>query len=219
MDVTEALRRRNSTRAFLPTPIDDEILARVLEAARQSPSWSNTQPWLLAVATGAHTDALRQDMSDAAAREIPGGDYPMGFTYPPVLQQRRRGSGFGLYGVLGIAKDDGAGRAAQFAKNYAFFGAPCVLFLFAHEALGEYAVLDAGIALQSLLLAATEAGLGSCAQAALASFPHVVRRHFDVPEGYKLVCGAALGYASDDVVNTWRPPRAPLSELVLRPRP
>jgi nitroreductase len=85
--------------------------------------------------------------------------------------------------------------------------------------LGEYAVLDAGIALQSLLLAATAEGLGSCAQAALASFPHVVRKHFDVPEGYKLVCGAALGYASDDVVNTWRPPRAPLSELVLHPRP
>lgn len=107
---------------------------------------------------------------------------------------------------------------AAFRRNWELFGAPVVMFLFCHEVVGVYGVLDAGIYLQSLMLAATAEGLGTCAQAALAMYPSVVRRHFEVPEGYKLLCGVSLGHPADDDVNRFRPARAPLSELVLWPR-
>jgi len=45
MDVYEALRTRKSVRAFLPRGVPDELLRRVLEAARAAPSARNAQEW------------------------------------------------------------------------------------------------------------------------------------------------------------------------------
>lgn len=215
MDVHEALRSRTSVRAFRRDPIPEPVLRRVLEAALHSPSWANTQPYRLALASGADCDRLRTALLDAVVAQLPGGDHPMLFAYPPELQARRRAAGFGLYAALGIERHDNDRREAQYRRNFAFFDAPAVAFLFAHDALGVYGVLDAGCFLQSLLLAATAEGLGMCAQASLASYPHIVRRHFDVPEGYKLLCGVSIGYAAAAPENGFRPIRMTLAELLL----
>lgn len=207
MRLDEALRRRASVRAFRSDPIDDAVLARVVDAALHSPSWSNTQPYRLALANGTRCDAIRRDLLAASASEPPAPDHPMLFDYPPELAARRRATGFGLYAVLGIGREDGDRRAAQYQRNFAFFDAPAVAFLFAHEALGVYSVLDAGVFLQSFLLAATAEGLGTCAQASLASHPAVVRRHFAVPDGHRLLCGISIGHPADDPANGFRPGR------------
>jgi nitroreductase len=218
MDLLTALANRSSIRAFKPDPVDEARLLRLLEAAGEAPSWSNTQPYLVAVANGALCEAVRKDMLAAADSRVPEGEYPIPLEYPTPLKERRQATGYGLYGVLGIERSDRPARAEQFRKNYAFFGAPVVMFLFCHEALGHYSVLDAGIWLQSLMLAATADGLGTCAQAALASYPDVVRKHFDVPAGYRLLCGLALGHPADDPVNRFRPARLPVEELLIPAR-
>ncbi len=229
MDTQSALRRRHSTRQFSPRPIDDAVIDAILDDAREAPSWSNTQPWRVAVANGAVCDSLRHDLMAAAASRAPSPDYPQLFEYPPLLQARRRATGFGLYEKLGIAREDKEARARQFEKNFAIFDAPAALFLYAHKALEHYAVLDAGCFLMALLLSATARDVSTCAQAVLASFPDVVDRHFrrtsegsaeknDVDDDWKLLCGVAIGYAADDVVNTFRPARIPVAELKALPR-
>jgi nitroreductase len=45
MDVWEAIERRNSVRAYLPDPVPEESLERVMEAGRRAPSAFNRQPW------------------------------------------------------------------------------------------------------------------------------------------------------------------------------
>lgn len=45
MDFYEVIRTRRSIRAYRPDPIPEEVLNRVLEAARIAPSGSNRQPW------------------------------------------------------------------------------------------------------------------------------------------------------------------------------
>ncbi len=45
MDVSEAIRKRCSVRQFRDEVITDDILHRILEAARWAPSPFNTQPW------------------------------------------------------------------------------------------------------------------------------------------------------------------------------
>ena len=79
-------------------------------------------------------------------------------------------------------------------------------------------MLDAGVFLQSLLLAAADAGLGTCAQASLASYPQVVRRHFDVPDGYRLLCGISIGWPADAPENRFRPGRIATRELLVPAR-
>ncbi len=103
-------------------------------------------------------------------------------------------------------------------KNFSFFGAPTVLFVFCSADLGAYAALDTGAFIQSLSLAAHARGLGTCAQAALATWAGPVKRRFDIPPGYKLICGVSLGYPSDDPVNAYAPTRRTLGELCIQPR-
>ena len=238
MSVVEALRRRSSIRAFDARPVPAEIVERVIATALEAPSWSNTQPFKVAIASGATRDALAAELSALydkgtrllrekpvmrAVKAVLGGvapdrDYRAPERYPPELLARRRATGFGLYGQLGIARDDHAARDAQMRRNFQFFDAPVGLFVFAHEALGAYAVLDAGHFMMALMLAAEEEGLGTCAQAALATWKGPVVRRFAVPEGYKLLCGMALGYpAKDAPVNRFRPKRAPLKEFIIAP--
>ena len=45
MDVEEAIRSRRSIRRFLPDPLPEQLIREVLDAARWSPSWRNTQAW------------------------------------------------------------------------------------------------------------------------------------------------------------------------------
>jgi nitroreductase len=49
MDIYTAVRVRRSVRAYADKPIEDEKLARIMEAARLAPSASNRQEWRLVV--------------------------------------------------------------------------------------------------------------------------------------------------------------------------
>lgn len=51
MDVFEAVRSRKSVRTYAETPVPEESLTRILEAARVAPSASNRQPWYFIVVT------------------------------------------------------------------------------------------------------------------------------------------------------------------------
>ena len=45
MDIFDAIKTRHSYRQYKPDPVSDDDLAKILEAARQAPSWKNTQCW------------------------------------------------------------------------------------------------------------------------------------------------------------------------------
>ncbi|MGQ9515386.1 MAG: nitroreductase family protein [Thermoproteota archaeon] len=45
MEVRDAIRKRRSIRKFKPYHMPKESLIEILEAARLSPSYANTQPW------------------------------------------------------------------------------------------------------------------------------------------------------------------------------
>jgi nitroreductase len=43
MDTLETIRSRRSVRQYSSAPVPDDVLAKVMEAARWAPSWANTQ--------------------------------------------------------------------------------------------------------------------------------------------------------------------------------
>ena len=236
--LAELLRQRRSVRDFRAEAISDAILDAVLADANCSPSWSNTQPYRIAIASEALRDKLAQKLTarfDAGAKALgggaigkirawltregmPDGDFNVHFEYPADLLARRRATGFGLYQLLGIDRYDMAARNAQMRRNFEFFGAPTVMFIFVHGGLREYAVLDAGIFLQSLMLSAESHGLATCAQGALATWAGPVKAAFEVPANYKLLCGLSIGYASDHPVNQYHPGRGSVEDLRIAPR-
>ena len=51
---------RHSVRDFRTDPVPPEVIEEILEDARQAPSWSNTRPFMVALATGEQADRLRE---------------------------------------------------------------------------------------------------------------------------------------------------------------
>ena len=232
---TQLVQSRRSVRDYAPTPIPQAVLDAVLADANHAPSWSNTQPYRIAVASGPVRDRLATELGQRfdkgmAAQNggwlakakllltrdgLPDGDYTVNFEYPADLQPPRRATGHGLYELLGIGRKDHAAREAQMRRNFEFFGAPTAIFVFVHSGLREFSVLDAGIYIQTLMLSAHAHGLGTCAQGALATWGGPVRAAFDIPAGYKLICGISIGYATDHAVNQYNPGRqAAVSRLI-----
>jgi len=57
MDVFECIRTRRTVREFKPDPVPDEIVHKILQAGRWTPSSSNTQPWHFVVVSNRETIA------------------------------------------------------------------------------------------------------------------------------------------------------------------
>jgi nitroreductase len=147
---------------------------------------------------------------------MPDGDFKVNFEYPKEFMPRKQATGQGLYEILHIERSDKAARDKQLRRNFEFFGAPTAIFFFIHEAFKEYAAVDAGIFMQTLMLSAHSHGLASCPQAALGTWGSPVRAAFDIPKEYKLISGLSLGYAADSKVNQYSPGRGTVEGLTFK---
>lgn len=217
-------RSRRSTRDFLPTEITADTLREILSEGLAAPSWSNTRPFLVAVASGDKRDQISRALI-ARLREfkdLPGmgadADYSHSVPYPAGLLERSQRVGKGIYDTLGINRNDVSGRISFLERNYQFFGAPTALFFFSHRGLDQFGTLDLGLYMQTVMLAAKVRGVGSCPQGYLGNYPDIIRSEFDVSDDYALVCGMSIGYASDHPINSWEAERLPIEELLLRNR-
>jgi nitroreductase len=109
---------------------------------------------------------------------------------------------------LGIAKGEKEKMHQHHRRNFEFFGAPVGLFFTAHRSLEGGSLIDYGMFLQNLMLAAKARGLDTCPQAAWNSFSEVIMSHIGASEEEKLICGMSLGWSDQtQVVNTFMTPR------------
>ena len=205
--------QRRSVRAYLPTPVPDDVLHAVLVQARLAPSGANLQPGSLVQVRGVVREALTADLLDAFQQ---GREEAEDYSYfpqpmPHTLRRRQVAAAQALYGALGVARDDRAGRDAQFERNFRFFDAPVALIVTMPHDMGSGCYMDLGMALYGLMLAAQAEGLATCAIGALASYPSLIRQHLGLDEASVVVCGIALGYADPQAsVNQTRTERCDL---------
>lgn len=217
MKVSEALATRMSCRAFLPTPVPATTVRAILDAARQTPSGGNLQPWQVCALTG---DPLREllERVKSKVRLHPRGEPPEYDIYPPALwepyRSRRFKCGEDLYATIGVKREDKLGRLLQFARNYEFFGAPVGLLFFLDRRLGPPQWSDVGMYMQSVMLLAREHGLHTCAQEAWSVWHGTVREFLGMPQELILFSGMALGWRDESApINTLRTDRAPLEDF------
>ena len=223
VSIQQALDSRMSARAFTQQTVSKDIIADILQMAARAPSGTNTQPWKVYVLQGASRDSL-VDKVCAAHDEIrahpeKAADYREAYDYYPEKWvspyiDRRRENGWSLYGLLGIGKADKDKMHAQHQRNYKFFDAPVGLMFTLDKVMGRGSLVDYGMFLQSIMLAARAHGLHTCPQAAWNGFANIILPHLDAGADEMLVCGMALGYADDkDIVNTFRTPRETVSSF------
>jgi len=212
-----------SVRAFTPQAVAPELIHDILQLASRAPSGTNTQPWKVYVLRGASRDrlveqvcaahdALRAEPALAAEYREEYDYYPEKWVSPYI--DRRRENGWSLYGLLGITKGDKDKMHAQHQRNFRFFDAPVGLMFTLDRIMGRGSLVDYGMFLENIMLAARGRGLHTCPQAAWNGFARIILPHIGAGPDEMLVCGMALGYAdSAAVVNTFHTPREPVTSF------
>ena len=212
---TDIVDRRKSVRAFKPDPVTPELLEQVFAAALRAPSNCNTQPWEVHVASGTAVARLRERLpADFMAGKM-SIDFPYDGKYEGVYKERQYGAAQALYDALGIAREEKEKRQLTFMRNFTFFDAPHVAFLFLPEPFGLREACDLGMYAQSLMLSMVAHGLGCCPQTALSFQADQVREILEVEPQNKLLFGISFGYEDEQApANSARTDRGTLGDIV-----
>ena len=213
--VSNFLASRRSTRDFLPTPVPQEIIDQILTDALTSPSWSNTRPFKIAVATDEVRDRISNEFLSRwtvlsrimrkglknklrliySRYGLPTSNRTIVKPYVAELRPRAQRVGKELYELFGVKRGDRDAR---------------------DKSLHVYAASDAGLMMENLMLSAHGHGLGTCAQGAVNIWDDVVRKEFEITKDYRLLCGMAIGYPSDSPVNSFKAHRIGADEVLFK---
>jgi nitroreductase len=164
MDVFEAIEKRYSVRGYKPDAVEDDKLAKVLEAARRAPTAANRQAFRMLVV---HTAGREEELARVYGRRwLTQAPLVIAFVAVPGEAWRRM--------------DD-----------------------------KPYDEVDATIAMDHLVLAATALGLGTCWIAAFD--PVAAREVLGLPDDVEPIAFTPLGHPDKERAKTGR---RPLEELV-----
>ena len=216
LSLIDAIQQRRSVRGYRPDPVPDAVLREIFRLAQQAPSNCNVQPWQVYVASGATRDQLRQGFLDGVAS---GRAMTPDIGFMPALagahRERQVECAQALYGAMGIAREDKLGRMRATLRNFELFDAPHVCFIGMSRDFGIPMALDVGMYAQTLMLAMTAHGVGSCAQGSMGYYPVDVRAAFGISDDIAILFGISFGYEDGSVAaNQARTVRADLDESV-----
>ena len=219
MEIRKVVKERRSIRKFQPDPVPESLVHEILDEARWSPSWGNTQPWEFYVVTG---EALKKfkiancGKLDEGIPAAPDIRIPEGWT--EQLKRRYSAIGKSTLDALGLARDDKKGRTEQTRTMFRLLDAPCLIVACVDKRSSsvEYAMLDLGLITQTLCLLAHDRGLGTCIMACAVLFPSALRDILPDTENKLLAAGIAMGYPDREAaINNFAREPAPLEESVI----
>lgn len=178
--VLEAIKKRRSVRKFLPRPVADKVVQEVLEAAGFAPSAHNSQPWRFIFLSEAK---LKRELALAVVDSW----------------------------AVDLAKDGLAVNEQTRKERYERYAKAPVLILacLTMDGLREFsdsdrqsferdlAVQSLGASLQTLLLAAHEAGLGACWFSAPGFCKPTIRKVLEIPREVEPQAFIVMGYADE----------------------
>ncbi len=216
MEVTDALNRRYTVRAFKSDPLDRKTLENILNAAQRAPSWANTQPWEIYIAGGAVLNRLREayvaNLRNCVQRNP---DLPAPKEWPPALRGRMELLRAERTATVERVCLDKSMLKDLSEMNYHFFYAPVVAYLCMDRTLTPWLVFDLGLLAQSIMLAAQHFGVDSATAVTLAAHPDLIRKELKIPDTLSIIIGIALGHADPDhPQNKYRSPRRTIHEAV-----
>jgi len=217
MDVIEAIQKRSSIRGFKPDPVPQALLREILEIAVRAPSALNSQPWEFAVITGSVLDRIRVGNVEQLNSGAPMSSDHTASLWPKDSVYRRRQVELGkaLFSLMDISRQDQEKRKAWQERGFRFFEAPVAIIVMADQVLSESGpLLDIGLLVQNICLAAVAKGLGTCIEDQGIFFPDVIRQLADIPASKRMIIAIAMGYPDWDFpANQLSTDRAAVDEI------
>lgn len=172
MEVSEAIRGRRSIRRFKTDPVPKEVLEKILDLAQWAPSAMNGQDWRFIVVRGPEKEKLLK---------VTGSAFE---SFRPILEANFRDKP----------------RVVEAAKTFleTMGGAPVVILAYGGKfPSGKEDPHSVSLAVQNLLLAAHDAGLGAVWADAAVFYRETEINALMGMEGRKLVCLVPVGYPDE----------------------
>ncbi len=212
MDLTEAMKERRSTRAFLEKPVARERLEHLLHLATQAPSAINLQPWELIVVSGEEKKRLSRllvkRMKERNISCAPGAKKPLS----EAFVERQRGL---LNTIQPHLPENTVFQEFINEGSCNFYGAPTAIIISMDQVFSNARLTDIGVLVGYLVLAAHGLGLSTCPIGLITAFDEEIKEELNLSDEKQVVIGVAVGYGDpESPLNGGRSGRVPLQDVV-----
>ena len=191
-DFKELMKQRHSARYFLSKPIPEETLKEIMTTSLMTPSWGNSQPWNIFIASGKTLEDIRKDWitknkeSEKGYSEIKAG-------HRTDFSERCQENMNKVIKEFSEALKEPDMKSIMDA-NKILFNAPTVVYITVPKKRTDYNIFDTGAIEMSIMLSAKDKGIDSIAAYEAIKYPDIIRKYIKVPENEDIIIGIALGY-------------------------
>lgn len=216
MDTIECIRTRMSIRKFKPDPVPKEILFNIIDSAKWSPSYKNSQPWEVAIVSGQKKEELSKMLIDLFEKgEKPCPDLLEPFEWTEEINNRIASHLKKRASITGIDLTDPELVRRSKIANFKFYGAPHVIYLYQDAILSEWSIFDMGLFAQSIMLAAHSYGVGTVPQAFVTDYAKYIKKFLGIPDTKRIIIGISTGYPDmTHVANSYRSERINTEDII-----
>jgi len=211
MELEKVINARHSTRAFLDKPVSRETIEELLTLSTRAPSAINLQPWEFTVVMGEELRRLGKSLvMRMRERNIscgPDAVRPL----PEHLMDRQRKLMECILPHLekGVNFQDFINEG-----SCNFYGAPAAIIVTMDQVFSKSRLVDLGIVVGYMVLAAHNMGLGTCPIGLISAFADEIRGALNIAEKKDVVMGIGVGYPDpDSPINRASSDRVPVHEV------
>ena len=196
------MAERHSARLFQKKEIPQETLKSIISTALDSPSWCNSQPWNIYVASGNTLSEIRKLWISKNEKGEKG--------YSDLDPGHRTDFSERCQKTIEFCREEGI----KFLKDpdmkifiysqAVLFNSPSVIYLTLPKKRISYSVLDLGGLMMALVLSAKAHGVDSLIAYESIKYPDVIRKNCKIPDDEDIIIGIGLGYEDDNEFNKLR---------------
>jgi nitroreductase len=217
MDIIQAIKERRSTKGFKPDPVPKEVLRQLLDTCRWAPSAQNVQPWDFYVLGGTVMEEVKARLTENVKSNVPSyPDIPTISLYEPYLKRSNElKDSIDKHQFPPGTEDLAQKRASYNINGGRFHNAPNGIIICIERDLTPRLIIDAGIAAETVVLAAHAMGLGACIMARPTHYPDILRDLLKIPDSKLIVIAVAIGYPDpNSPLNTFERSREEIDKFV-----
>lgn len=211
MELEKVINERHSIRAFLDKPVPRAIIEKLLFLSTKAPSAINLQPWEFTVVMGEELRRLSRILvKRMRERNIscgPDAVRPL----PEYFMDRQRKL---MDCILPHLEKGTSFQDFINEGSCNFYGAPAAIMVSIDRVFSRSRLVDVGIAVGYMVLAAHNMGLGTCPIGLISAFADEIKGMLNIPEEKDVVMGIGVGYPDpDSQINQASSDRVPIHEV------
>ncbi|MHA8111400.1 nitroreductase [Lactobacillaceae bacterium Melli_B4] len=204
IDVNQAILNRRSIRAFKSEPLSDDQLKEIVKTAQKAPSWVDSQPGRVVIATGdklAQMRAIHRQLNEDENVHT-NSDVPFIPAREWDDESQLNMSTHGNSGPTIFGQDKWNQMKGSQSNN--LFDAPAVAYLTLPTNYMPWSLYDLGAMGEAIMVAAQGLGIDSIPAFEFVKYPDKLREALNVGDDRKFIVGIGLGYAD---------PEAPINRI------